>query len=423
MNKLLIGILLILFFSSCDKNDDYTWEQPEPKSIAQITTFNELLDELKTLLPSDAQVYLDNNFIEICEKFDFPVVNGDSVIFVYKGEANSIEYSGDFNYWGQQSANLPLVKYRGSDLFILRQKYEADARLEYEYIVDGTAGILDPLNPNYGLTGWGKHSELRMSEYPEQPEVECYEDIPHGTVIKDLSFAGKVGIEGQVRDVIRKYHVYLPPTYDTNQEYRCIYFQDGKDYIKSMEINNVLDYMIHHKEIEPIIAIFCDYHQVSEYEFYRNEDYITEDKDVYLSYLVHDFIPFIDATYSTVDSKEGRTIAGLSNSGAFSIYAASEYPSVFSNVLSQSGALNVLYNYQGLGEDLGDRIASVDLPVRLYLHVGTYEGWHRVNQDFVNALDQNNSVIDYQFETHHQGHALYYWRDVLRESLVWLLGN
>ncbi|RUT78216.1 alpha/beta hydrolase-fold protein [Ancylomarina longa] len=414
-------LLLTLFFLfSCSSEDKTIWEPSPEKDVTEMERFSEFISQLNKLTSGDAQKYLDSNFDELQDKFKFPCVEGESVSFIYKGDVQNVDYSGDFNYWGNESQNLNFNRVNGTDLFYLKQTYELDARLEYEFILDGKKAILDPLNPNFGLTGWGKHSELKMPDYPDQPEVKYYENIPHGKVLLDLSHQGKVGINGQEQVVSRIYHVYLPPNYNSDISYPVIYFQDGKDYVKNMKINNVLDYMIFHQESEPVIAVFMDFYQVSDQIFYRNEDYVKSEKSIYLDYLVNDFVPFIDANYSTKPDAQDRTIVGLSNSGAFAVYAAQKHPEIFQNVISQSGALNVLYRSQNLGEDLGNRIAEVSFPVNIFLHVGSYEPWLQVNNDFYKALESNKSVLRHHYEITHQGHALFHWRDMFREALIWL---
>jgi len=66
----------------------------------------------------------------------------------------------------------------------------------------------------------------------------------------------------------------------------------------------------------------------------------TVKSDRYEGYLVLDLIPFIDSTFKTVATKEGRGVAGLSMGGYGAIKYGLKYPGSFSIVGSFSGALD-----------------------------------------------------------------------------------
>lgn len=191
------------------------------------------------------------------------------------------------------------------------------------------------------------------------------------------------------------------------------------DYVYNMQINNVLDYMIYHKEIEPVIAIFIDYID-------RNEDYINNKKNIYADFLVKEFIPFIDSKYSTIKNRDNRVLVGLSNSGSSAIYISHKYSDIFGKVLSHSGALSTLYSNgasfgKGFNDNLGEKIESEYYPVKIYLNAGTYEpSIKNVNIRFYEKLKNNKSIVAVKFDIENQGHALPFWRDTTREGLIWL---
>jgi hypothetical protein len=71
---------------------------------------------------------------------------------------------------------------RVRSLFYLRETFEADARLEYRFIVDGKA-TLDPLNPRtiFSGTGEGNASELVMPAHRLPFETAVHANVPRGT--------------------------------------------------------------------------------------------------------------------------------------------------------------------------------------------------------------------------------------------------
>jgi len=51
--------------------------------------------------------------------------------------------------------------------------------------------------------------------------------------------------------------------------------------------------------------------------------------DAYLSFIVTELKPYIDATYAVYTNKENTFVAGSSMGGLMSMYAVAEYPEIF----------------------------------------------------------------------------------------------
>ena len=95
-----------------------------------------------------------------------PLVENDSVAFLYKGEANSVVWMGDFNGWGYD-ANFPNKgkKIPHTNIWLLKTSFPKNARLDYKIVLNGDSYILDPENPHQqwsGVGGGSPNSELRM---------------------------------------------------------------------------------------------------------------------------------------------------------------------------------------------------------------------------------------------------------------------
>jgi S-formylglutathione hydrolase FrmB len=63
----------------------------------------------------------------------------------------------------------------------------------------------------------------------------------------------------------------------------------------------------------------------------------------YEQYIVKDLIPWVDATYRTNASKQGRAIAGLSMGGYGALKLAMKHPDLFAATASHSGVDSILY--------------------------------------------------------------------------------
>src|SRR5690349_11946711 len=82
---------------------------------------------------------------EFIEKEAVPFVVHDSVAFLYKGDAKSVMWMGDFNQWGNnKDFNNKGTRIKGTDLWILKASFPADARLDYKIVIDESTWILDP---------------------------------------------------------------------------------------------------------------------------------------------------------------------------------------------------------------------------------------------------------------------------------------
>lgn len=406
--KKLLSLIILLLLIGCS-----TYGQKEETKIDSFLKFIDVLE--KSELKQRKEI-VEKNYDSLVEKTEFPIINGNQVTFVYVGEGKDIKLEGDMTGWGAKSIKMKPID--ATSIYYVTKTFESNARIDYKIVVDGN-WIVDPLNKKVSKSGFGFNSEFIMPEYPEQPEIKYYEEIPHGEIIRDQFIVCKAVKKGQVEESKRRYHIYLPPNYSKEKKYTTIYFQDGMDYIFNMQINNVLDYMIANKEIEPVIGVFVDYID-------RNEDYINNQKNIYADFLVKEFIPYIDSKYSTIKNRDNRVLVGLSNSGSSAIYISHKYSDTFSKVLSHSGALSTLYSNGGSfgkknDETLGEKIGTENYPVKIYLNAGTYESSIKnVNIRFYEELKKNKSVINAKFEIENQGHALPFWRDTTREALIWL---
>ncbi|MFZ6014548.1 MAG: hypothetical protein ACOYXT_29685, partial [Bacteroidota bacterium] len=130
---------------------------------------------------------------DLIESVSIPVVYEDSVAFLYRGEANSVAWMGDFNGWGyNKSFNNKGKRIPQTDIWVLKSAFPKDARLDYKIVVNDVNWILDPLNTDQqwsGVGGGSPNSELRMPEWKEDPLT--FSAVPgskHGKVERDVLY-------------------------------------------------------------------------------------------------------------------------------------------------------------------------------------------------------------------------------------------
>lgn len=153
----------------------------------------------------------------------------------------------------------------------------------------------------------------------------------------------------------RHVDVWLPPGYDEGEAlYPVLYMHDGQNicvdadagFGVSWGVAGALTRLIAEAAAPPAIVVGVWNAELMRYPEYRPAKpfgYLSLEaaaiitaslggmpqSDAYLSYLVNELKPFIDATYRTLPGREHTSIMGSSMGGLISLYALCEYPEVY----------------------------------------------------------------------------------------------
>lgn len=132
--------------------------------------FDSFVDTLETLAASGDQNELDVLWGLLIAGNQVPYVEGEKVAFLYRGEASSVGWVGDFSYWER---GQPLVgsQVGQSDIWVAYATFPTNARLDYLIVVDGQKWELDPANPVQQWGGYGPRSVLAMPDYRSPSET------------------------------------------------------------------------------------------------------------------------------------------------------------------------------------------------------------------------------------------------------------
>jgi enterochelin esterase-like enzyme len=155
---------------------------------------------------------------------------------------------------------------------------------------------------------------------------------PKGTVWQSLPFFSKT-----VNDTI-KYSVFLPPDYYTAPDSFPVFYLlhglggDENSWIRDFSVDRIVDSLILTGGIPPVIIVMPDGKKTYYINDYRNAF-------PYETVFISEFIPFIDSTYKTKDSKPFRAIGGLSMGGFGALINASRHPECFSAAVALSAAV------------------------------------------------------------------------------------
>ena len=329
-----------------------------------------------------------------------PLVAGDSVLFMYRGEAGSVTFTGDFDGWNPEPPRARRVQ--GTDLWVQAQVFPRDARLDYKIVTDGRNWLLDPENPRTQRGGFGDNSELRMPDYIPSPWVQRRSDVPHGMLHPALLASRSLGYT-------LHFTVYTPPGYADLDSLPVIYVTDGQEYADPAmgSLVDVMDNLIAADRLRPLLAVFID-PRVGGRNL-RAEQYILNDN--FLEFVRGELIPWVEARYRTSTDRRDRAILGTSLGGLNAAFFALKAPGIFGRAGIQSPAFQA-----GDGRILGMLAQAPRTDVDLFITHGTMNDFGPSTRRFLEILDHRG--VPYRSLTVHEGHSWGAWRAQLDDILT-----
>jgi enterochelin esterase-like enzyme len=330
----------------------------------------------------------------------FPHAETDTMVwFLYKGTAQDVTVAGDMNGWSDTQS--PLQRLSTTDLWYRGERHEADARLDYKYVVNKN-WILDPRNPYTVAGGFGPNSELRMPGYTPAEEILHHEGVPRGSIVDTTFISTALNNSRAVR-------IYLPAGYDQSDErYPVVLFHDGLDYLTLGNAANVFDNLIHDRRIPPCIAVFVP-------AINRTQEYAGNQIDIFTDFIINTLMPCVDARYRTRTDPEARAMVGASNGGNITLYVAMKHPEVFGCAAAQSS------NIIPLISETFEK--GPVLPLRLYLDLGTYDlaVLIPIVRGFVPLLQAKG--YEYRYSEFNEGHSWGNWRAHIDDAMEYFFAR
>ncbi len=130
------------------------------------------------------------------------------------------------------------------------------------------------------------------------------------------------------------YNIYLPPGYEQGSaRYPVVYWLHGRNNTESSNgypISYLADGIAAGK-LPPMIVVFASGGSQSNYSDSYDGKYMGE------TTVIKELIPYIDAHYRTVASRQGRSIQGMSMGGHGAMRLGVKYPDVFSSIVAFAG--------------------------------------------------------------------------------------
>lgn len=264
-------------------------------------------------------------------------------------------------------------------------------------------------------------TSLTQAQYALTEDSQRQADVPMGKLEGPISIASSIFPGTQ-----RNYWLYVPAQYDAQKPACALIVQDGLRRAQEWRLAEVIDNLIHKKEIPVMIGIFVDPGVVpaikpeAQPRFNRSFEYDSLG-DRYARFLVEELLPEVSKTYAISSDANDRALAGASSGGICAFNAAWERPDAFRRVLSTIGTFVGLRG----GNQLPLLVRKTEpKPLRVFLQDGNkdlniYGGdWWIANQDMLSAL------VYAGYDVHHNwgegGHDGAHAAAVMPEAMRWL---
>jgi enterochelin esterase family protein len=338
----------------------------------------------------------------------------DSVAFLYKGEADSVFWQGDFNGWGSLAGGH-IFNNRGyrvgkSDVWRMKAAFPPNARIDYKIVLNGRTWITDPVNQNQQWGGSGPNSELRMPEWKPEAVSLSRKETAKGKLSENFPAKSEsMGYNIQ-------YKVYTPANYDKLSDLPVIYVTDGQEYAddKMGSMIHMLDNLIADKTIKPVMAVFIDPREAGNAGNNRRMFELPLN-DRFVDFITNELIPAVDASYKTKASADARAILGTSLGGLNAAYVGIKASDKISLIGIHSPSFWYRPQIYKMFED------SPTLPLKIFMSTGvisdTEEGARRMKA----IMEKKEYMLEYR--EINEGHSWGNWRSLIDDILIYFFAN
>jgi enterochelin esterase family protein len=340
-----------------------------------------------------------------------PVVEGTSVTFFWRGEADTVRLR--HFVFGLPTAQR-FTRLDGTDLWYLVFDVPRGSRFEYKIEVSRGGRrtlVRDPLNPRVAHDPFGSNSVCHAAGY-ETPEWIFADPEARPGTIEDVE------VPSRFHGAPQRVRLYRPARFKSSRRYRVLVVFDGEDYLRYAGMKTVLDNLIHRYEIPPLVVAFTQSPD-------RMSDYAAN--PAHAAWVADELLPWLEANLPLRPRPADRGLLGASMGAVAALFSAWRNPGRFGRLLLQSGSF-AFSDIEGESEipKLGPvvafvndlRAAPVRLAERVFVSCGVYEGLIYHNRSLVPRLQE--AGMEVRFVESRDGHNWENWRDRLRESLTWL---
>ncbi len=156
----------------------------------------------------------------------------------------------------------------------------------------------------------------------------------------------KISFSSKALEKEMKINIYLPKGYSLKNKYPVLYLIHGYTgnedaWFPGLKVEKKADELIDKKKIVPLIIVapqIDNSYGINSAKNTSNQQ-LHFNTGMYENYLYKELVPFIDKTYSTISSRKGRYIGGVSMGGWVALHMAFTHVDMFSKVGGHSPAI------------------------------------------------------------------------------------
>ncbi|WP_040761829.1 esterase [Spirosoma panaciterrae] len=192
----------------------------------------------------------------------------------------------------------------------------------YKFVIDGVT-VPDPNNTLTGFNDQPGYSNLVVPG--DGPAYYDAKPVPHGAVTRHVYHSGVLNGE-------REMYVYTPPGYSPKKKYPVLYLVGGSGELASGwaldgRANFIADNLLAEGKMVPMIIAMPNNQVVHR----SDPNHTAKTFPLFEEELKTQIIPFVDKTYSTVATRKGRALAGLSMGGRHTQFVGLKNLDLFSS--------------------------------------------------------------------------------------------
>lgn len=371
--------------------------------------FSKAMKQLRSFATADSariQTAVDRWWDERKKKDQVPFTSPDSAVFLYRGKASSVSWSGDFNGWGSKPFPNQGRRIKNTDIWMLACAFPSAARLDYKVILNGKDWIIDPVNPHQQFSGVGggmPNSEIRMPGWHVDAAQVLRKEVSPGTLTEHRLQSKALGYEVS-------YSVYVPAGVADPSRLPVFYVTDGSEYLDPRLGNmaRVLDNLLADKRIQPLRVVFVDARDPSNTVINRRMQEMSLNEK-YLAFFADELIPAVESSAASQLNGQ-RGILGTSLGGLNSAYFAFSRPDLFNRIGIQSPAFWYKQEIFGMAQEKGSTALRVSMTAGTIYDTSTEAAKMKA------ILDTRGIPCQY-IETP-EGHSWGNWKNLLDNILV-----
>ncbi|HYQ33136.1 MAG TPA: alpha/beta hydrolase-fold protein, partial [Lapillicoccus sp.] len=258
------------------------------------------------------------------QRHSAPIIEGRYATFLWRGEAEEVMVR-------HRVVGLPdplhLRRLADTDLWHATIELPEGSRVEYQFeVVRGDVReqyLNDPLNPRLAHGPFGSQSVAAAAGYV----------VPSWTLPDPEARPGSLDSISLRSKALRReqwIRLYRPARFREVRRYPLLIVHDGDDYLNYAAMKTVLDNLIHRGEMAPMVVAFVP----------PSGDRLVEyaNHAPHARFVARELVPYLTEELPLVDLPDGRCLMGSSFGGVASLSTAVRYPSVFGNLLLESGS-------------------------------------------------------------------------------------